>query len=146
MNIRRANPSDLDQVVSLFDAYRQFYGRASDVEGARRFLTERFEKNDSVVYAALGNGRCIGFTQLFPSFSSVAMQRVWILNDLFVMPEYRRLGVGAALIDAAIDFGRRDGAVRLDLATATDNAEAQAVYESLRWKRDSAFMHYKYSL
>jgi ribosomal protein S18 acetylase RimI-like enzyme len=54
--------------------------------------------------------------------------------------------VAKELINAAVEFGRRDGAARLDLATAHDNAAAQALYESLGWKRDADFTHYKYML
>lgn len=70
---------------------------------------ERLQKGDSVILVAEDSEICIGFTQLFPSHSSVSMQRAWILTDLFVVPEYRRWGVGCDLIKAAIEFGRRDG-------------------------------------
>jgi GNAT superfamily N-acetyltransferase len=142
--VRRAERRDLDQVASLFDVYRQFYGRTPDVVGARSFLAERFQKGDSVIFVAKSAEVCTGFTQLFPSHSSVSMRRVWILNDLFVVPAYRRTGVASALIGAAVELGRRDGAARLELATASDNAAAQALYESLGWTRDTVFTHYKY--
>jgi ribosomal protein S18 acetylase RimI-like enzyme len=144
MNVRRAEIHDIDQVVSLFDAYRQSYGQASDVDGARRFLTERFQRGDSVILLAGDSGVCIGFTQLFPSLSSVSMRRVWILNDLFVAPKHRRRGIASRLIQAAVEFACNDSAARLDLATANGNVAAIALYESLGWKRDAEFTHYKY--
>ena len=70
------------------------------------------------------------------------MRRIWTLNDLFVTPEARKGGVGRRLMTAAADFAVENGAKRLVLATAVDNAPAQSLYETLGWVRDS-FLHYK---
>src|SRR4051812_12790112 len=101
LTIRRATVDDLEVVAGLFNQYRQFYGSAGDIEGARRFLGKRLAGGDSVVLLAFGGPEALGFTQLYPSFSSVSMARIYILNDLFVAPAGRRRGVGAALLDAA---------------------------------------------
>jgi ribosomal protein S18 acetylase RimI-like enzyme len=106
VTIRRADVEDLDLVAPLFDTYRRFYGMTGDPEAARRFLRERIERNESVVFVASENGNAVGFTQLYPSFSSGAMARIFILNDLFVAPEARRFGVGSALLRKAAEFGR----------------------------------------
>jgi GNAT superfamily N-acetyltransferase len=45
-------------------------------------------------------GRLEAVAQLYPSFSSGAMARIFILNDLFVAPEARRRGAGSALLEA----------------------------------------------
>src|SRR5579872_290200 len=111
--IRQATVLDLDLLVPLFDAYRQFYRQPSEPERARRFLRERFEHNQSVIFLALDGATAAGFTQLYPSFSSGAMARIFILNDLFVDPGARGSGVGSALLQAAAEYGRRVGALRL---------------------------------
>ena len=95
ITIRQAVLADLDAVVTLFDGYRQFYGQPSDGVAARAFLQARFEHGQSVVLLAESQGQAVGFTQLYPSFSSVSMARVFVLNDLFVAPTARRLGVSA---------------------------------------------------
>jgi GNAT superfamily N-acetyltransferase len=133
-------------VAGLFDAYRQFYGQPPDLDGARRFLAERLGRGESVSYAVVEGGRALGFTQLYPSFSSVSMRPIWILNDLFVAEEARRRGVGAMLLRAAQDHALRTGAARLALSTAVTNTKAQALYEQDGWKRDTAFLHYEYQL
>src|SRR6266849_8925142 len=107
--IRQATVEDLDLLVTLFDAYRQFYRQPSERERARRFLLERFEHSQSVIFLSLEGAAAIGFTQLYPSFSSGAMARIFILNDLFVAPEARRRGAGSALLQAAAQYGRRIG-------------------------------------
>lgn len=143
MEIRRATPEDVPLVAPLFDAYRVFYEQEPDPELAHDFLRERLERAESVVFLALDGeaGRATGFTQLYPLFSSVAAQRTWLLNDLFVAPEARGRGVGGALLEAARRFAAETGAGGLELATAPDNVTAQRLYEATGWKRD-AFLHY----
>src|SRR5437016_5524735 len=98
VDIRRATLADLDVVVPLFDQYRQFYRQPSDPERAYEFLRERLERSQSVILLAFDNTAAIGFTQLYPSFSSGAMAPIFILNDLFVSSEARRRGMGSALL------------------------------------------------
>lgn len=147
MTVRQATIIDLDLVAPLFDAYRQFYRKSADLPLARQFLLERFRHNQSVIFVALGGGGvAVGFTQLFPSFSSVSAARIFILNDLFVLPEARRAGVGASLLRAAADYGKAVGAVRLTLSTEVTNKTAQALYEAEGWKRQTDFYVYDLAL
>jgi len=146
MEVRQATVEDLDALVPLFDAYRQFYRQPSDLDGSRRFLLARFENHESVVFVALREGCAIGFVQLYPSFSSTAMARIFVLNDLFVHSHQRRGGAGAALLRKAAEYGRAEGALRLSLRTELTNSTAQSLYESLGWKRDQVFCGYELSL
>lgn len=137
----RATAEQAELVAPLFDAYRQFYGQPPDLEGARRFLAARLGLGESVVLAVVEGGRALGFTQLYPSFSSVSMRPIWILNDLFVVEGARRRGVGARLLRAARDHALKTGAARLILSTAATNTEGQALYERDGWRRDDEFLH-----
>jgi ribosomal protein S18 acetylase RimI-like enzyme len=140
--VRQATIHNLEQLVPLFDSYRQFYGRASDLCAAREFLLARFHHNESTVFIAHEGEKAIGFTQLYPSFSSISLARIFILNDLFVHERARRKGVASALMSAAVKFATASGADRLSLSTATTNAAAQALYQSAGWKRDDQFLVY----
>lgn len=140
ITIRQAVLADLDVIAGLFDGYRQFYDQVSDLVAARNFLQARFEHGQSVVLLAESQGQAVGFTQLYPSFSSVSMARVFVLNDLFVAPTARRIGIGEALLTAAADHARQLGAVRLSLTTNVQNFPAQALYESMGWMRDQNSM------
>jgi len=145
--VRRASLADVDLVAPLFDAYRQFYEQTPDLALAREFLRERLEREQSVIFLALRpDGSAVGFTQLYPSFSSASAQRIFILNDLFVDPAARHGGVGQRLLDAAADFGRSAGAIRLTLSTAHTNTAAQALYESHGWRRDEVFRSFHFAL
>jgi GNAT superfamily N-acetyltransferase len=147
ITVRRAQPVDVGIVAPLFDAYRQFYGKPSDPELAARFLTERIANGESVVYLAeTRDGEAVGFTQLYPAFSSVSAGRIYILNDLFVAPSARRANVGRGLLHAAGEFAREKGALRLALSTAKSNEKAQMLYESEGWVRDEQYYHYSLKL
>jgi GNAT superfamily N-acetyltransferase len=144
--IRQATVTDLDELVWLFDGYRQFYRQASEPDRIRKFLLDRFEHNQSVIFVAVKDGRTVGFTQLYPSFSSAALARIFILNDLFVDPGARLTGTGSALLQAAADYARRVGAIRLVLSTEVTNTPAQTLYEKLGWKRNTEFYTYQIAL
>jgi ribosomal protein S18 acetylase RimI-like enzyme len=140
--VRQATIRDLEQLVPLFDGYRQFYGRVSDLRAASEFLLARFNNDESTVFLAHEDERAIGFTQLYPSFSSISLARIFILNDLFVYEQARRKGVASALMSAAVKFVTALGAARLSLSTAITNDAAQALYHSAGWKRDDQFFVY----
>lgn len=146
VHVREAKSADLDLIVPLFDAYRRFYRQSSDLPQARSFLQARLDQRQSTIFLALDESGAIGFTQLYPSFSSVSMARIFILNDLFVSPEARGKGVGSALLAAAAEFGRQACAVRLVLGTETTNTVAQSVYERMGWVRDTSFYTYELTL
>jgi GNAT superfamily N-acetyltransferase len=143
---RLGSLNDLDALVPVFDAYRQFYEQASDLAGARAYLGERLARGECVVYVALGaRGEIVGFTLLYPTFTSVGMRRFFVLNDLFVTPAARGTRAGVALLEAAKAHARASGALRLSLRTAHDNARAQGVYERNGWVKNEKFWSYDFS-
>jgi ribosomal protein S18 acetylase RimI-like enzyme len=152
--IRRAVPADLEPLAALFDAYRGFYEQPSDLALARRFIGQRLERGESVVFvaeaaratAAAGPAPLAGFCQLYPTWCSVAAAPIFVLYDLFVAEGARRHGAGRALMRAAQAHALATGAVRLDLTTARTNTRAQALYESLGWRRDEVFLTYNLGL
>jgi ribosomal protein S18 acetylase RimI-like enzyme len=147
VTVRRAGLSDIELLAPMFDAYRQFYRKAPDLELARRFLLERLRNNESIVFiATLAEGSPAGFTQLYPSFSSASAAPILVLNDLFVRPEARRKKVGSMLLDAAARYGREAGAARLTLSTEVTNEGAQALYELEGWVRETSFYSYNLTL
>ncbi|RZA36488.1 MAG: GNAT family N-acetyltransferase [Lysobacteraceae bacterium] len=132
--IRRATLADADRIALLFNLYRMFYQQPSDEALARHFITDRLQQDESVILIAERDGQALAFTQLFPSFSSVRAGRSWILNDLYVHADARRNGIARALLQAAADFARGDGAIRLELETDPDNRSAQALYRHMGWE------------
>ncbi len=138
-------PATLDEVADiapLFDMYRAFYGQQPALQAAVDFITKRLVNFESVIFLARENSVAVGFTQLYPTFSSVSMEPVWILNDLFVLPDHRRKGIARYLMRAAAEHARHDNARRLVLSTAHTNTVAQALYESEGWQLDECFRTY----
>ncbi len=145
MKILRASLESLELLVPLFDHYRQFYKQQSDMQGARRFLADRIGNGDSAVYIALEESghAALGFAQLYPSFSSVAMKPQWILNDLFVSHAARGQGVAEALIRQSVKHAKESNARGIALETAVDNTPARRLYEKLGWKQEEGFLTYR---
>jgi GNAT superfamily N-acetyltransferase len=151
LTIRRADPGDRDVslIAPLFDSYRQFYGVPPDPQAAAAFIRDRLQAKESIIFlaeaGAEGAREPVGFVQLFPSFSSVAACRVWVLNDLFVAPDARGHGVGRALMEAARQHAVQTGAKRLTLETMTENRAAWSLYEELGYVRSGDSVRF-YSL
>ncbi|KAF0821059.1 MULTISPECIES: GNAT family N-acetyltransferase [unclassified Cytobacillus] len=143
MEIYQASMEDLAGVSALFNLYRVFYSQASDLEAAAGYIRERLEKEDSVIFVVREEGKYLGFTQLYPTFSSVSMKKAWILNDLYVDAAARKGGIGEKLIDKAKELAAETGAVSISLSTASDNFTAQRLYEKMGFKRDEQFYHYE---
>jgi len=146
MKIVRAERKHLDQVAPLFDQYRQFYKQPPDGAAARTYIEERLQKGDAVIFLAEANGKALGFVQLYPSLASISMKPIWILYDLFVAPDARTTGVGRALMERSRQHGEETNACQIILETATDNANAQRLYEKLGYKRDEEFFRYALAL
>lgn len=145
-HVRQATVADVDLIAPLFDAYRQFYGQRPDLATARGFIADRLQRWESVIFCALPanalESGALGFVQLYPSFSSVAARRTWILNDLFVAERARRRGVANELLAAAYRFGRESQAVRIELTTARSNHGAQRLYETAGYRMVNNFISY----
>lgn len=142
VSVRQADLADLDAIADLFNQYRQFQGRADDLSACRAFLHDRLSHAQSIVFLACVGAHPVGFAQLYPSFSSTALARVFILNDLYVCESGRRGGVGSALLKAVEGHAWSLGACRVSLNVAQLNLSAQGLYDAEGWIRDKEFFMY----
>ncbi|MCY1351023.1 Acetyltransferase (GNAT) family protein [compost metagenome] len=124
--------------------YREFYGELPFPESSRKFLEKRLSRQESVIYLALADeeDRLLGFCQLYPSFSSLALKRVWILNDIYVAEDARRQLVADRLLQTAKKMARETNAVRMRVSTSVGNEVAHKVYESIGFREDTEFKNY----
>ena len=146
LTIITATLDQIEDLVPLFDAYRVFYKQQSDPEAARKFLRERLYLGENMIFLAYIEDRPVGFTQLYPLFSSTSMKRIWLLNDLYVVPDMRGQRIGEQLIQRAADFARSFGAAKLKLSTQTTNLSGQKLYERVGFVRDTEFYAYDLTL
>lgn len=136
MTIIQVQYKDLDTLAPLFDAYRVFYKQESNLKGSKTFLKELLEQKTSIIYIAYIDVKAVGFTQLFPIYSSVSMQPMFVLNDLYVDSNYRNQGIGEALINRAKQLCKDKNQKGLAIQTAFDNP-AQYLYERLGFVKDT---------
>jgi GNAT superfamily N-acetyltransferase len=134
ITVRQATVDDVALIAPLFNEYRVYYKQASDVEAAKIFLQDRLLRNESIVFLALNAGEAVGFTQLYPIFSSVSLKKAWLLNDLFVHESERGKGAGKELLKAAKELGQETESKFLMLQTQMDNRDAQRLYNNSGWK------------
>lgn len=147
LSVESAVLADLDEVAVLFDAYRQFYECPANLPAARQYIEARLLEGDSTILIARdASRRVVGFTQLYPTFCSVTMARIFVLYDLFVQPSRRGAGVGRALMSQAQQVAREAGAARMDLRTARTNVIGQRLYESLGWEKVEWLLDYSLTL
>ena len=143
ITIHNATISDIEEVARLFDAYRVFYGKTSDIIMAKKFLSERIVSEESTILLAKKKDKCVGFVQLSPFFSSVNASRLLVLNDLYVDPNDRRMGVGKELMESKNLCARETNCKGLILETTDDNTNAQSLYAKT-WMafEESGVKHY----
>ena len=150
VRVVRATRKHLELLTELFHAYLTFYRCDHDRERVKTFLTARLLRKESALFVALdGAGsaaRAVGFAQLYPTFSSLRLSRMWVLNDLYTLPEYRRRGVAHLLLAAARTMAVGTSATHLELITERSNGAAQRVYESVGFQRDDRFCRYEQEL
>ena len=146
LKIQHATALDLDVLALLFDSYRIFYQRDSDIVGARDFLEERMTNKESVIFVSYNGEVMTGFVQLYPIFSSVQMKRYWLLNDLFVHEHFRGQGISSQMIERVKEFCVESGACGFMLETAKSNVIANALYEKVGLVMDVGHNYYSWSL
>ncbi|MDD1968853.1 GNAT family N-acetyltransferase [Pseudomonas putida] len=145
MRIIQATLEHLDLLTPLFVKYREFYGELPYPDSSRDFLEKRLRREESVIYLALpvdDDSKLLGFCQLYPSYSSLSLKRVWILNDIYVAEDARRQLVADHLIQKAKKMARETQAVRMRVSTSANNEVAQKVYESIGFREDTQFKNY----
>ena len=145
MIIRPIQAADIKAVAVLFDAYRVFYNKASDLAAAEKFLTARFQQNESELFvAATSSNELVGFVQLYPLFSSTRMKRLWLLNDLFVDEAFRRKGISVLLINAAKELCKKTDACGFMLETEKSNLIGNNLYVKVGLSLDADHNYYSW--
>jgi ribosomal protein S18 acetylase RimI-like enzyme len=140
-HIRRASEIDVEQLTDLVEQYRGFYGQEPNSR-TQQFVRDRVTRNESIVFVAEEEGQLVGFSQCYPSFSTVALAEIWLLNDVFVLPDFRRRHIAEQLMTETEAAAKNAGAARIWLRTAHLNSPAQALYEGRGWVPDDVFKRY----
>ncbi len=145
MIVKEATLSNIESIAFIFDEYRQFYEKESDVPAAQKFLSERITNNESKIYFTLSDSNIItGFIQLYPIFSSTKMKRLWLLNDLYVKSEYRGNQISLKLINKAKELAVESKSCGLILETAKTNLIGNSLYIKTNFILDNEHNYYSW--
>lgn len=145
MIAREIKETDIAKVAELFDDYRVFYRKESDVKGAEKFILERVQQKDSKIYVCENTEKqLLGFVQLYPLFSSTRMKKLWLLNDLFVHPKYRGQGIAIQLIEKAKALVKETDACGLVLETEKSNSIGNRLYPKTGFSLNEAANYYEW--
>lgn len=156
MNVERIKRADhnlsaVEDITSLFIAYRQFYGRTGDEGEATSFMRRRIQSGDSIIWYLVIDDRTAGFCQVYPGHSSIQLTTEWCLNDVFVTKAARGTGGGRLLVSQVLADAVEAGAQAVWLETAPANTAARSLYESLGFietpaSDTKAFLTYRHTL
>ena len=144
MTVRNADQNDVEKLAILFDAYRIFYEKETNLIEAKKFLSERIVNNESRIIVATDNDVLIGFVQLYPIFSSTRMKKLWLLNDLFVDEKHRGKGISKLLIEKCKIVCTDTGACGLILETAKTNKTGNSLYNKTGFILDGDHNYYSW--
>lgn len=134
----------LDSFIDVLVEYREFCGMPARAETCRIFFTNRLLENNAKTFIALSDANeVMGFVNLYPCFSTLALEKIWILNDLAVSSKFQRLGIAGQLIEEAMAFAQGTGAARIELKTQIDNTGAQKLYSHLGFTVDKDHVYYR---
>jgi ribosomal protein S18 acetylase RimI-like enzyme len=143
--IRKATIEDLDQLTNLFDQYVVFYKNPSNYEKHHKYLKERLEQNEAIIFVATdeeNNDSIVGFALIYVTFSSLALNKILILNDLFIEATARKKGIGEQLILQTVALAKELGSKIIRLRTAKNNVAAQALYHKMGFVREDYLYSY----
>lgn len=142
MRIFQATLEHLEALTPLFVAYREFHGAMPATALSKEFLQQRIEKQESVIFVAVQDEQLLGFCQVYPSFSSLSLRPVWILNDIFVKEEHRGKQIAEKLIRYTLEQAAASDVVRIRVSISQYNEVAQRLFESTGFAEDPVFRNY----
>jgi ribosomal protein S18 acetylase RimI-like enzyme len=142
---RKATTQDLDQLTYLFDQYAVFYKKPSNYEKHYSYLKERLENNEAIIFVASdeeNEDKLIAFVLIYVTFSSLALNKILILNDLFVDSSARKKGIGEKLILQTVALAKELSVNDVRLRTAKNNTVAQGLYHKMGFVREDFLYSY----
>lgn len=147
ISIKKATIEDIENLNLIFNNYRVFYKKESDLEASKEFLRQRIENKESEIFIAHYSTtptqkQIIGFVQLYPIFSSTRLKRLWLLNDLFVEEDFRGKGISVLLIEEAKKLAIQTSSAGLMLETDKNNVQGNNLYPKTGFKLDTEHNFY----
>lgn len=145
LTIRRAEAADIDTLIALITALAHFEELPPPDEEARGRLIEHGfgDRPKYEAWIAEWEGMAVGYAFLFEAYSTFLARPTLYLEDLFVLPDHRRRGIGKALLQHCFVLARERGCGRMEWTCLDWNERAQAVYKGLGARRMSEWYLYR---
>jgi GNAT superfamily N-acetyltransferase len=146
VEIRPAAPEEAEEMLPLMRAYCDFYESDPEDEGLLELMrTLISDPSQGAMFIARHQGKAVGFATLDWKWSSLNGARVGYLEDLFVDPAARGMGIADALIGICADRCRELGMPVMEWLTQPTNKRAQAVYDRVGGESE-ALLEYELEL
>ncbi|MGB3572366.1 MAG: GNAT family N-acetyltransferase [Phormidesmis sp.] len=132
-NIRAATPDDVSTIFSFSRMLSEYEKLAHEMVGTEESLHKALFGDRPYVEAFVAEveGKVVGSTLFFYNFSTFLMKPGIYLEDLFVLPDYRRRGIATALLKHLANYALSQGCGRFEWSELDWNVDAIAVYKKL---------------
>lgn len=133
LNLRPATPADVLVLFNLIKALAEYEKLSHAVTGNPKALKEHIFGSRPYAEAILAEytGEAVGFALFFYNYSTFLTKPGIYLEDLFVLPQYRRKGIGKAMLSYLANLALERGCGRLEWSVLDWNTDAIAFYESM---------------
>jgi GNAT superfamily N-acetyltransferase len=133
LHVRVARESDTDAVTALMYEYIVvFYKSPSpSIEKLQSLIQMLLEGREGIQFVAESDGRIVGFTTLYFTYSTTRVNKIVMMNDLYVIEEMRGKGVAGKLFEACSTYTNDNDYAAMVWETAKDNKRAQRFYEKM---------------
>ncbi len=145
LQIRRAEASDADTLFDLVAALAEFERLPPPDADARARLREHGwgERPRFEAWLAVLDGHAVGYLILLHTYSTFLARPTLYMEDVFVLPEYRKQGIGRALFEHAVRLAGERGCGRMEWCCLDWNVAAQRFYEASGARRLSEWVYYR---
>lgn len=134
VTIRSAQPEDCDAIFSLIQGLAEYEKLSDAVTGDALALKEHLFglHKFAEVILALYDTQAVGFALFFHNYSTFLTKPGIYLEDIFVLPQYRRLGIGKALLSKLAQIALERNCGRLEWSVLDWNEPAIAFYRRMQ--------------
>jgi GNAT superfamily N-acetyltransferase len=144
IQVRKGRRADAEKFISLVLSLAEFeHLDPPSKEGRGRLVDDIFRRKKVNLLVASDGRRLVGYALYFYTYSSFVAKPSLYLEDLFVLKEYRKLGIGFSLFRKCVEIALAEGCGRMEWAVLTWNAKALRFYEKLGARRMSDWYVYR---
>lgn len=149
------NENDLADLLPLLKGYCQFYNQTEQIplttdenllSISRALISNPKQEGLQLIARDIENRKAIGFATIYWTWSTLQGGRIAIMNDLFIVEDYRGKGLADILIQECAKYARENRALTLTWQTSVDNKRAQTVYNRSGASKSDHWLDYSLDL